>query len=107
MRATPEHIRAYLDQSFENGRILDCRNIDRYRGADGRIGVELMRYAALNKEFDAFVRSLGMATPPLPHAKMGLLSDGLNAQDVLRSEQIARINSLFAEEFDTFGYERL
>jgi len=107
MRAGYDQIRAYLDQSFENGRVLDCRNIDRYRGADGRIGVELMRYATLNKEFDAFVRSLGMATPPLPHAKMGLLSDGLNAQDVLRSEQIARINSLFAEEFDTFGYERL
>src|SRR5690348_8712334 len=54
MRASYDQIRAYLDQSFENGRVLDCRNIDRYRGIDGRIGVELMRYDTLNKEFDAF-----------------------------------------------------
>jgi hypothetical protein len=107
MRAEPEDIRLYLDQSFENGRVLDCRNIDRYRGADGKVAVTLMRYAALQAEFEAFVQSLGMATPPLPHAKMGLLSDSLNVRDVLRPDQIARINALFAAEFDAFSYERL
>lgn len=107
MRADYEQIRSYLDQSFENGRVLDCRNIDRYRGADGRIAVEVMRYSTLQSDFDAFVRSLGMAAPPLPHAKMGLLSDSLNPGDILRPDHIARINSLFGEEFDVFGYERL
>ena len=107
MRASSEQIRAYLDQAFETGRVLDCRNIDRYRGTDGRVAVRLMRYATLDLDFAAFVQSLGMATPPLPHAKMGLLSDRLNVRDVLRPDHIARINSLFGEEFDSFGYERL
>jgi len=107
MRAEPEHIRAYLDQSFENGRVLDCRNIDRYRGADGKVAVTLMAYATLRADFDAFIQGLGMATPPLPHAKKGLLSDTLDPRNILRPDQIVRINSLFGEEFDAFGYERL
>jgi len=107
MRAQPEHIRAYLDQSFETGRVLDCRNIDRYRDVDGKVAVTLMRYATLQADFDAFVQGLGMATPPLPHAKKGLMSDTLDPRDILRPDQIARVNSLFGEEFDAFGYERL
>lgn len=107
MRAAPEHIRTYLDQSFENGRVLDCRNIDRYRGADGKVAVQLLRYATLQADFEAFVQGLVMAAPPLPHAKKGLLSDTLDPRDILRPDQIARINSLFGEEFDAFGYERL
>jgi hypothetical protein len=107
MRADAEHIRNYLDQSFENGRVLDCRNIDRYRGADGKIAVTPMRYATLQADFDAFVQGIGMATPPLPHAKKGLLSDTLDPRNILRPDQISRINSLFGEEFDAFAYERL
>ena len=107
MRADPQMIRAYLDQSFENGRVLDCRNIDRYRGENGRLAVDLMRYADLPATFDAFVRSLGLAPPPLPHAKKGLLSDDLDPRDILRPDQIARIGTLFAEEFDLFGYPRI
>ena len=107
MRAAPDAIRAYLDRSFETGRVLDCRNIDRYRGADGRLAVELMRYVDLPGAFDAFVRSLGLAPPPLPHAKKGLLSDALKPRDILRPDQIARIDALFAEEFDVFGYPRI
>jgi len=107
MRAAPDLIRTYLDQSFENGRVLDCRNIDRYRGADGRLAVDLIRYADLPGAFDAFVRSLGLAPPPLPHAKKGLLSDEIDPRDILRPDQIARIGALFAEEFDLFGYPRI
>lgn len=107
MRADYDQIRAYLDQSFENGRVLDCRNIDRYRDADGKVVAELMRYATLTADFGAFVQSLGLAPPPLPHAKKGLLSDTLDPNAVLRRDQIDRINSSFAEEFDAFGYERI
>jgi hypothetical protein len=107
MRAEPDRIRAYLDQSFENGRVLDCRNNDRYRDAGGEVAAQLMHYATLAADFGAFVQSLGMAPPPLPHAKKGLLSDTLDPSAVLRRDQIDRINSLFAEEFDAFGYERI
>ena len=108
MRAGQDAISTYLDQSLDNGQILDCRNIERYRGADGRIAVTLMRYADLQSDFDKFVRNLGVtAVPPLPHAKKGLMSDGLNPRDVLRPDQIARINAVFAEEFAAFGYPTL
>lgn len=107
MRAGFDAIRTYLDQSFESGRVLDCRNIDRYRGADGRIAVRPMRYATLDADFAAFVAGLGLTPPPLPHAKKGLLSDGLDPRAVLRADQIGRIDTLFAEEFEAFGYERL
>lgn len=107
MRAPYEHIRAYLDQSFANGRVLDCRNIDRYRGPDGRVAVRPMRYATLQDDFAAFMASLGLAAPALPHAKRGLLSDSLDPRAVLRPDQIARIGELFAEEFEAFGYERI
>lgn len=108
MRADHDSIRTYLDQSFENGRVLDCRNIERYRGPDGRIAVQLMRYADLQAEFAAFVTSLGIApVPPLPHVKKGLMSDTLDLRAVLRADQISRIGTLFAEEFAAFGYPRL
>ncbi len=48
-----------------------------------------------------------MDVPPLPHVKKGLMSDGLDPRTVLRADQIERINLLFAEEFDAFGYARL
>jgi hypothetical protein len=108
MRADPETLRAYVDRSFETGAIRDCRNIDRYRGPDGRIAAQPMRYGDLQGDFDRFVRGLGLATvPSLPHAKKGLMSDSLNPRNILRPDQIARINTAFADEFDTFGYPRL
>jgi hypothetical protein len=108
MRADAEALRAYVDRAFETGAIRDCRNIDRYRGPDGRLAAQPMRYANLQSDFAAFVRSLGMPdVPQLPHAKRGLMSDALNPKDILRADQIARINTLFAEEFDAFLYPRL
>jgi hypothetical protein len=107
MRADPEALKAYVDRGFETGAIRDCRNIDRYRGPDGTVLAQPMRYASLQADFDAFVRSLGVtAVPPLPHAKKGLLSDSLNPRDVLRPDQIARIDTLFADEFEAFGFPR-
>ena len=108
MRADVEALRAYIDRGLESGAICDCHNIDRYRGPDGKLMAQPMRYANLAVEFSAFVRSLGVAEiPPLPHAKKGLLSDALNPRDILRADQIARIDTVFADEFDTFGYPRL
>ncbi len=108
MRADPDTLKAYVDKSFETGAIGDCRNIDRYRGPDGKLAARPMRYANLQADFAAFVRSLGLTdVPQLPHAKRGLMSDGLDPRDLLRADQIARINVLFAEEFDAFGYPRL
>ncbi|HEY4944317.1 MAG TPA: hypothetical protein VII56_23010 [Rhizomicrobium sp.] len=108
MRADGEALKTYVDRALENGQIRDVRNIDRYRGVDGKLAARPMRYASLQADYDAFVQSLGLAAAaPLPHAKKGLMSDRLDPRDMLRPGQIARINELFAAEFEAFGYERI
>lgn len=108
MQADPEALKAAVDRGFASGGIRDTRNIDRYRDASGKMAAQLLRYAALEEELTAFIRSLGVTeVPALPHAKKGLMSDTLDPRSVLRDDQIARINALFTEEFEVFGYERL
>jgi hypothetical protein len=107
MRADPDALKRYVDRGLETGQIRDIRNIDRYRDASGRIVAQLMRYETLAADFAAFVRSLGVDVPLLPHAKKGLMSDRLDPRDMFRPDQIARINVLFAEEFEAFGYPRI
>jgi hypothetical protein len=108
MQADPDALKTAVDRGFATGGIRDTRNIDRYRDASGKVVAQPFRYAALDEDYAAFVRSLGVAeVPPLPHVKKGLMSDGLDPRAVLRPEQIARINALFAEEFEVFGYPKL
>jgi len=108
MRADMAALKAIVDKGFATGAIREPRNIDRYRGPDGKLAAEAMRYSSLHTDFDAFVRSLGVSEVPiLPHAKKGLMSDQLNPADVFRPDQIKRINQLFAEEFSAFGYNTL
>jgi hypothetical protein len=108
MRASTDHIRAYIDKAFATGAVAGALNLRRYRGPDGTFVAQTMRYETLGKDFETFVRSLGIDTvPPLPHAKKGLMSDGLDPRQVFRPDQIARINEMFAEEFAIFGYPRL
>jgi hypothetical protein len=108
MQADPEALKVAVDRGFATGGIRDTRNIDRYRDASGRMVAQVLRYGSLAEDFAAFVRGLGVAEiPPLPHAKKGLLSDTLDPRTVLRPDQIERINTLFAEEFEAFGHARL
>jgi hypothetical protein len=104
MKADIEGLKAAVDRGFASGDIRHVRNIDRYRGADGKVAAKALRYAALAEDFGAFVHSLGEPAPELPHAKKGLLSDRLDPREMLRPDQIERINALFAEEFAVFGY---
>jgi len=104
MQGDLEALKSVIDGGLASGEIRHTRNIERYRGSDGKVAARPMRYAALAADFGDFVRSLGEAVPTLPHAKKGLMSDTLDPRTVLRADQIARINELFAEEFTTFGY---
>jgi hypothetical protein len=104
MRADPAALQMAVDGGLASGEIRNTRNIDRYRGADGKVTVRQLHYDRLAEDFAAFVRGLGETVPPLPHAKKGLMSDTLDPRQVLRPDQIARINQIFAEEFECFGY---
>ena len=104
MRANQQQLIKALDRSIADGSISLTRNIDLYRGADGDLAARVLRYAELPGALHCFLAELGAPAPALPHTKKGLMADTLDPCTLLRPDQIARINDLFDEEFQAFGY---
>jgi len=101
-------LRRCVDQIMESGEFITVRNIDLYRGVDGKVAARAMRYENLVKDMAAFLDGLGIEDlPPIPHAKKGLLSDRLDPREFLTKEQLGRINEAFSEEFSMFGYSMI
>jgi len=108
LRADPNRMRHYMDEVIDTGAVLAVRNIDRYRDADGRMPAQAMRYEQLSKDFGEFLEAVGAPRPlALPHAKKGLMADGVDPREFFRPDQIAKLNAMFAEEFATFRYPTL
>jgi len=93
-----------LDRALATGAVRAARNIERYRGPDGRIAARVLRYDRLADEFAALMAERGIEPPALPHAKRGLMAETVDLDQVLTPAQIRRINDLFADEFAAFGY---
>jgi hypothetical protein len=93
-----------VDRLIANGTIRNVLNIDRYRDSQGRIRAMPWKCDTLADDLAEFLRSRGLASVPLVHAKRGLGSDAINASSVLRPEQIRIINDVFADEFATFDW---
>jgi hypothetical protein len=103
-----ETLRRSVDRIFETGEFAEVRNIDLYRGEDGRVAVRALRHEALETDLRNFLRSLRVSkVMNLPKAKAGLMSDRLDPHGFFSEAQLLRIGEVFAEEFDTFGYPRL
>jgi hypothetical protein len=99
---------ALFDRALARGAIHRLRNLDLYRRADGILDATVIHYETLQADLAAFLASIGHVGPvALPHAKRGRMSNRMNPADVLRPGQIARINDIFAEEFELFGYPRV
>jgi len=109
MVASMSEITAGLTTAIESRAVLAVRNIDRYRGRDGKLHARLLRYDRLEEDFKSLVRDLCPKCEylPLPHAKKGLLADTFDPRKIFTPTQIASINELFEEEFTTFGYEMI
>ena len=88
-------------------RVLQARNIDRYRWPDGRLAVQPWRFERLEAEIAAFAKGVGRPAPALPHAKRGPGSDALDPREWFSAAQLDYIEHEFREEFDTFGYQRV
>jgi hypothetical protein len=104
MQVAPELLARLMDTVIADGTLLRARNIDLYRGPDGSLAARVLRYAGLADELNAFLAERGAPAVTLPHAKKGLMSDTLDPRAVLRPDQIGRLNELFRDEFETFGY---
>jgi hypothetical protein len=103
-----EEITAFLADEFGTERILRVKNIDLYRGLDGNVRADVLRYAALPSDLTSYLHAFGVSpVAPLPHAKMGLLADTLDPKDYFSRRQLDEINELYSEEFETFGYRRI
>jgi hypothetical protein len=101
-------LRRSVDWIMENGEFATVRNIEQYRGSDGRVAARPMRYDNLASELAKFLNGLGIErVPHLPHAKKGLLSERLDPEEFFSKKQISIINEVFREEFGTFGYPML
>jgi hypothetical protein len=108
MRSDRQAVKAFLREAIDQRRILAVRNIDRYRDIDGLISARIMRYECLEDDFRHFMASLGIEyRSELPHAKEGLLSNSLDPREFFDNGEIALINEVFHEEFETFGYAEL
>jgi hypothetical protein len=101
-------LRYAVDRIFDTGEFAEVNNIDLYRDEDGKVVVRALRHENLEVELRSFLDSRGLRTLPyLPQAKKGLFSDRLDPLEFFSNEQLEKINDLFREEFDTFGYSRI
>jgi hypothetical protein len=108
MRSERQALKAFVKKAVDDRRILAVRNIDRYRDSNGLISARIMRYECLENDFRRFMASLGVEyRSALPHAKEGILSNSVDPREFFDDGEIALINALFREEFDTFNYTEL
>jgi hypothetical protein len=103
-KPTPDIIRAAVDSIIKDGTALKVRNIDLYRDQAGRIPTSGWRYDRLSDDLEAFFDTIGIAGPPLVHAKRGGGSSAHHPASTLRRDQLDFINRAFADEFAAFGY---
>lgn len=108
MQASRFALRRRLSRMIEDKTVLAVHNLARYRDQDGRLAVELMRYETLAEDFQRLLAGRGVPVPPpLPHVKKGLAAIGQGPRDLLTPQQIRQINTLFEDEFETYGYPYL
>lgn len=95
-----------IEALIRSGQVRTVRNINLYKDESGSVPVRGWRFETVMDELAAFFAELGVSGPELPHAKAGL---GMKADEVRRlltPEHVTYINETFAEEFETFGYEK-
>jgi hypothetical protein len=103
-----EALRRSVDRIFDTGEFAEVKNIDLYRGADGRVAANALRHEQLDAELRTFLGSRSISRlPKLPRVKAGLMSDQLNPREFFSNDQLRKINDVFSEEFDAFHYPRL
>jgi len=106
MECDLETLRTFISNMFELDE-WEC-NLDRYRDADGGLSLRVLRFESLAEEFARLMGEYRISpSPSLPHAKEGLNSNSIDPREVFTRAQLDRINEIYAEEFDIFGYERL
>jgi hypothetical protein len=93
-----------VDRLIADGSMKRVLNVDRYRAPDGRVEAKPWRIETLAADMAKFFASRGVEPVALVNAKRGANSDSIDPATVLRPDQIAAIDAIFAEEFALFGW---
>jgi hypothetical protein len=109
MRSSIDDVRSFLKEAMSGEGFKQVLNLPRYIRRDGTFGMsKVLCYENLQEEFKAIKTHLGLpADLSLPHAKKGLLSNGMEVADVFMREHIKKINAVFAMEFEAFNYKMI
>ncbi len=89
-----------LDDAIARDGLKGLKSLDLYAGRTPRI----LHYETLERDLAAFAADLGVASPPLPHAKRGPLSNTIDPTRVFRRDQMDFLGDYFSEELAAFGY---
>lgn len=103
-----DELKETISSRLARDETLLCLNIHLYRNKQGEIPARVLRFESLAADFEQLMADYGIApTPPLPHAKKGIDSNSIKPRSIFSREQLDKINEMFKEEFETFGYEML
>ncbi len=105
MIADPAALKKSLKNLIDSEAVLRVRNIDKYKDAQGVIRATILRFEHLPDDLQALMASIGIENlPALPHLKKGIGSNQLDLSELFSRRQLKRVNELFHEEFESFGY---
>lgn len=104
--AQPDMAAPLADLAGELDRLIASRRARSLKSAHmyGNRTPRVLRYEQIEHDLADFAADLGVAVPPLPHAKRGPMSNTIDPLTVFRRDQIDWINRYFAAELAAFGY---
>ena len=97
-----------IDKIIDDGSALTVKNIENYKNSAGQLKAEILRFEFLSEDLEKMMSKLSIDSyPRLGHYKKGIGANDLSLTDIFSNCQIKKINELFDEEFECFGYEKI
>ena len=99
-------IKQQVAMLIDSGRMQTVKNIQLYKH-NGITQTKILKYENLSADLTALMSSLNIEKySKLPHLKKGVSSLDIDLTDIFSKSQFAKINKIFDEEFDLFGYTK-
>ena len=102
-----ESVKRQIDKMIDDGSIVEARNINLYKNKSGILELDIVRYENLYEDLASVLcqhKDMWITPGSLGYYKRGLVSESIDIEAVLTLRQISKINHIFFEEFETYGY---
>ncbi len=101
-------IKNYLKKVIDNRSIVNVRNIDLYKNDTGNVCAEILRFERLEEDINSLMSRFYITDyPKLEHYKKGINSDKIDLFCFFSKRQLAIINEMFEDEFNSFSYNMI